>query len=593
MTNISPYTPDILANIAWVQEHAPECSAEQSAAIISDEKGVVLVAGPGSGKTKTLVARVQRLIATGSDPKSMAGITFTNAAAAEMQHRLGEVRLDHLGTLHGLCLQLLRRHGITLGYGDQITMVDDDMAFSLMGEAAVAAGICKVEESDGSMRSKVEKLLEWRNLSDQFVPANSSQVAGLAAITIYKKRLRQQSAADFGMLLEDAVVLAERGLIPQYEHLLVDEVQDSGSLHYRFYQAFPAHHKFYCGDSDQAIYSWMGGRLEHLLALCELAETQVLNLEDNYRSLSIITRHMQQLIEVNSKRIAKKTLSKREGDGTITVQKFQTESDEARGVYLNVKTWLDEGIEPTEIAVLARTNAIAQSVAQELKARGIPVRERPQNVVDDNAKLRAALGALANPNSDLAIGRWLEMTRKPETYKKIRAEWRRNQKPLRNLAPEIPDGYRDAWGANLLNALARLGFNRAAIEPAKRAMRFIVSRDIGILIVALGRPEDREEGVGVTVTTFHSAKGREWKRVHLASCEQDIIARIDNAGDAILTPDEQLQEARRLFFVAGTRAKDYLVISYCLARRQNFGRKEIVACEPVQFIVEAGLDLPD
>lgn len=556
----------------WLQQNDPGCSEEQKAAILCDAPHTVCVAGPGSGKTRTLVRRIQCLVASGVDPSKIVAITFTNNAAGEMQHRLGGIKLNYLGTLHGYCLRLLEQHGSSLGYGSKITVLEPTDVNAIMAETAKRLGV----------KTPVHKLLSQReNEGVKQLPKTKQEIC----IASFARRLRQESAVDFNLILEDALrLLRLPNNVPEIEHLLVDEFQDSGSMDEWIYRSLPAKSRFYSGDPDQSIMSFRGGKMENILELCQQEWVNVVKLEGNYRSLPVICESAQMLIEHNQKRIAKQTIAKRVGEGSVEVVSSSTEAEECVWIARQCREWLDAGVPASEIAVLARNNSTLKSVRAELKTAGLPLVEK-QVPKDNNRFLRIVLEMLRNPHSDLAVFRYLEAMEGPEKAEDVRRQSRRDQKLLRDYVPESryakADGV-ELWNGDLLNVLVRLGLRQDARDTVREAMDKVPSCDLGALILALQAPEAEEATDGITVTTFHSSKGCEWENVIIASAEQDVMLKANS------DPDE-VEEARRLFYVAMTRAKNVLKISYCNYRMENWGRRDVVASRPCQFIRESGL----
>jgi DNA helicase II / ATP-dependent DNA helicase PcrA len=533
----------------------------------------VAVAGPGSGKTSTLVGRIKCLLLTQPEPVNIVAITFTNKAAAEIQKRLGETKLGYLGTLHGWCLRLIQKHGTILGYGETVTILADDDTDAILAEVAASCN-CK---------TPVSKLKELRDKQGIVSRPRTPQEIVLSR---YAQRLRSESAVDFGLLLTDALQLVKIPAVQDalgIDFLFVDEFQDSGPEDYAIYQTIPVRNKFFVGDPDQAIYGFRGGRLENILELCEAPDTTVIPMEGNYRSLTTICEAAQKLIEHNAQRYAKQTVAIRTGRRAIRVAQVETEYDEIRQIAGWCRTHLDLGnVAPEEIAILARRNDTVNAIASELKASGLPVREKPK-VSDENRHVRACIEVMRNPDSNFATAKYIAARKGPERLAEIRRLSRLESMPLFEYirGDEYFELCRPAWGDELLQKLTRLGFNKADLQPVQQAMRRISNPDLGLLSLALQSDEPEDTGAGLTVTTIHGAKGLEFEHVWVAAADQETIpGRSD------------VEEERRLFYVAITRAKDELVISTRKCRKVQFNPKMPITlepCTPSQFIKEAGL----
>ena len=553
----------------WVDTHAPHASPAQRRAILSSCSPIVAVAGPGSGKTATLVNRIRYLIDEICTPEGIIAITFTNKAADEIQHRLGGIKLGYLGTLHGWCLRLIQQHGALLGYGNVVTILGEEDTEAILAEVALSCN-CKTPVS------KLKEIRDKQGITQR--PRTPQEIV----LSRYAQRLRSESAVDFGLLLTDALQLLKIHAVQDemdVASLLVDEFQDSGPEDYAIYQAIPALDKFMVGDPDQSIFSFRGGRLENILELCEAPGTTVIPMEGNYRSGVRICQAAQALIEWNTKRYAKSTVASRTECGSITVAQAETEIDELRQIAAWVtKAHFSQNVPFEEIAVLARRNDTANAITAELKASGLPVREKPR-VSDENRRVRAAIECIRSPLANFTAANWIRINDGPEEL----AQWRRrsalDQLPLYEYTPMwgIARGF---WGDMLLTFLAQMGFTKADLYPVQQAMRRISEPDLGLLSLALQSDEPEDTGAGITVTTIHGAKGLEFEHVWVAAADQEIIP-----------AKNDVEEERRLFYVAITRAKNELVISTRKCRKVQHNPKMPVTlepCTPSQFIKEAG-----
>ena len=217
----------------------------QLQAINSNSPRILVSAGPGAGKSSTLVGRIQRLISDGIDPQRIAVVSFTNAASKVIEDRLGDVKLGVNSTLHGFALRILREFGRSLGYGDRISVISPESAEALLAEKARSLG-CK---------EPIKKLLELKAAGCLMTGETTSRMSlPVIVVSSFLCDLRDAGLVDFDILLEEAAKLCE--LYPEavgarYEHLLVDEVQDSSPTDWRIYRALQIPNKFWVGDSDQ------------------------------------------------------------------------------------------------------------------------------------------------------------------------------------------------------------------------------------------------------------------------------------------------------------------------------------------------------
>jgi len=559
-------------------------SDEQAAAVYSPAPLIVCVAGPGSGKTHTMITRIKRLVDEGNDPADMVAITFTNKAAAEIQKRLGTMKLRYLGTLHGFCLRMLMELGWAIGY-DKVTILDPEEATELMAEVAAEINI----------KTPLDKLMKYRETG---VPAELGRKPKAAldlVIAAYIAKCVRAQAVDFTGILEVGVKLAEKWgtaddgasgrLFPckpfgkPISHLFVDEFQDSGLDDYRIYKALPAVNRFMVGDPDQAIFGFRGGRLQQILDLCDAPGTTVFALEGNYRSGWQICDDAQMLIEHNKNRVQKRTVAVSREKGLVEAYPCENPDDEIASICVLIRAWKMGDVPDSEIAVLARTNAIVKSVADRLEQEGYKIRRR-RPAPDTNHFLRATLKLLMDPHSTVAAHSWIKLKYGPDAAARMKADAKSMQVPLISRASSALEFFhsRSVWGDRLLDVLGRLGLYPAQIDPAREAMCYLPEPDLGSLILALRQPEEYPEaGEGITVDTFHGAKGQEWDYVCIAGCNEEICP-----------GNNDPEEERRCLFVGVTRARKEAMLFYSRRRRLAFGRKEVAELAPSRFLKEMG-----
>lgn len=571
-------------------------TAQQREAITTDAHRVLVLAGPGSGKTATTVARIHHLIyAVGTTPSEIVAITFTNAAARELEERIAkecgdDVKLGYVGTLHGFCLRMLKEHGGFLGYGARISIISPESAEDLLVSKAKTLG-CK---------TPIKELLK---LKDAGRPPRGERLTGnQVVIANYFDDLRDAGIVDFDVLLTEALRLF-RDLCGNeflgFRHLFVDEVQDSSETDWEIYDALVIENKFFVGDPDQAIYAFRGGDVSEMLARC--STHKVIRLEENFRSRSEICEAAQNLIEHNKDRVPKRTWSVK-GHGGEVVYHFgkMNEGEELATVTRCIQQFsqaIDPAIEPfkvraelTElipsIAVLARTNAIASSFRKGLAAVGIPVvAVQSSGLPKDWPVVRALVEFLSNPEND-TLAQFLLIS----LYEKKGA----SPKEAREA---VHAAKRAANAAGKTLNRANLGFKRRETcadiaqilvkENISAESRMLVAeqlKEVGAsasvldLSLALAQVKgiNQESGTGVECMTIHASKGREFDVVFVVGVEEKILP--SNWGGATL------EEERRLAYVAITRARSCLVITSSATRATPWGA--LGAQTPSRFIQE-------
>ena len=552
----------------------------QQAAIDSNAARIVCSAGPGSGKTEVLVQRIRRLIAAGTEPRRIVAITFTNAAAREIEERLatkdlGEAmqredpRLGYIGTLHGFALRILREFGRSLGYGERVSVISPESAEALLAEKARSLG-CK---------EPIKKLLA--------IKAGGDSVASLPKIVVdsFLCDLRDAGLVDFDILLEEAAKLCE--LYPEavgarYEHLLVDEVQDSSPTDWRIYRALAIRNKFFVGDSDQAIYGFRGGAVQEMVRESTEPGTELILLSENFRSRPEICAIAQRLIEHNANRIPKPLISVSGPGGRIlSPPNASNEGEEIAIVSREIQAQIALGADPNEIAVIGRTNAIVEAFSKTLAACHIPVRRRVlPNLPKDFKVGRAIVEFMAEPeNNSLAF---LYLVAAGRTAREARSIVQRAEiagcsvNKLEHLVPP----YSTAAGA--ARVLFDLDCSREMIMLATERLKDLpADASPADLALVLAAPEEtaKEEGEGVHCLTIHGAKGREFDAVFIVGLEDETIPGNRAGAD--------IEEERRLLYVAITRARAFVGLSYCRSRVSAWGA--ILGRKASRFLGEIGL----
>ena len=580
-----------------LEEHTPA----QQEAITTKAPSVLVVAGPGSGKTATTVARIKHLIDDGVPPERIAAITFTNAAAKEMHKRLEQCEicggagwytdgptedpqqvqcpctsrgtLGHCGTLHSFALKMLKRFGAAKGYGERMAIISPESAQDLLMTKAQTVG-CKL---------KIDDLMK---LKAKGMPSRLQRMdLGQLAVASYYQDLRDAGIVDFDILLtEFADMLAEDAnfLKHDYDYLFVDEVQDSGPVDWQIYQLLPIANKFYVGDPDQAIYGFRGGDLNGMLWMAKQPDTAVIKLEQNFRSNEEICQCAQNLIEHNCGRIAKQTISAKGRGGMISASApAENEGHELSIIINGLRDYLATA-ERVDAAVLCRTNAIAYYLQQNLEAAGLPVIKRQRSSLPkDWPVLRSLIELVSNPDNDsLAFFYLVQLYQSKGASPK---DARESAAAVRKAANAVGKTINQA---NLNIHSTRINDALAPISNESRMLLGHIIRTIDIedplaLALAVANYHDdvnEEKQVdGIHVLTIHASKGREFDAVFLAGWEDEIIpGRAHNTSS--------IEEERRLAYVAVTRARKLVQITNARSRTTPWG--SIAQHTPSRFIEE-------
>lgn len=560
---------------------------------VLDSKAALLlcVAGPGSGKTHTLVGKVRKLVDEVGHPERIVVVTYTCAAAGEFERRLG-MRLGYVGTLHGFMLRLLKDRGALVGLPPSLSVVDDDQ------KAGIVETIVEELKSKASERG-VAELLEREDLVH--VATGTALTREEIVAVEYHRRLRRAGLLDYFTILHYGLKLVSTypdAFAAKYDHLFVDEVQDSSDVDFAIYEALRASTKMMIGDPDQAIYGFRGGNVRNVLALSQDKGWETHSLEANHRSLRRVCEAAHHLITSNAGRFPKLMTPAGDG-GAVIVERFHMPIQEMSFVAGELVAKRGPGqsnVEPNKLAthggaaVLARTNRQARAFADHLKAMGIPVAERKiEKDPEDWRRAKLLLTVLANPWCDVAFHQYVALRDGKAAAKAMKHRAAVEMKPMFKLHMPTASMFGVEYGLSIPAMLAREGISLESGAKIHAAVSVLNERgDWGyadLVVMLSAKEEGREIGAGVTVTTFHSAKGREWDTVFLVGCEEGVIP----SGRA----DADVEEERRLMFVAMTRAKTRLVITWCDARPQSRGPNlppgPMEPREPSRFIKEAGL----
>jgi len=586
-----------------------QATPAQREAITTDAEDVVALAGPGSGKTATLVARIARLFESGVPPSEIAVMTFTNAAARELAERIDAAlsadprpcrenpeapALGFIGTLHAFALRMLKEHGAAGGYGDRIALISPESATDLLASKAKTLG-CKSSmkhllqiKAEGPRKDRLYDLndLVVRSYLDDMRTAGIVDYDGLLM--------------EFERLLQDEAFSYEIG--KRFSFLFVDEVQDSAPIDWRIYHSLPMRWRFYVGDPDQAIYSFRGGRVDEMIEHAKQRGTLVIKLQENFRSREEICTAAQWLIEHNRSRLEKRTTSVRGAGGTVeTWGPFENEGEEIAHVARTIKRLeepnaLDrpEAPWPFSVAVLGRTNAIIDGFRRQLPSLGVPVVETKRNKLPtDWMCARSFMELRVDPDNDAlaffyAIARQERDGVAPKLARERAHAWRKaaaakgislNSEALHFTPIRNPQ--------NAIEALTAEGASRESRAIIAEKFRELPKGSSMLdLVLALSDVREyvsEEQGEGVHVLTIHAAKGREFDVVFLVGFEDEAIPGRAAKGDF---PQDGIEEERRLAYVAITRARRELHISGTKTRSSEWSG--VQPRHPSRFLAEIG-----
>ena len=597
---------------------------DQLDAVVHTDGPLLVVAGAGSGKTRVLTHRIAHLVGEhGVNPMRILAITFTNKAADEMRERVASLvgpvaRKMWVSTFHSACVRILRREAAAIGYPSSFSIYDQADAQRLTGYVIRDLALDPKRFTPKGVHAQIS---QYKN--DLIFAAEARERAAniferkIADIyTEYQARLVKAGAMDFDDLLTNAVRLFREHpeVLAQYqerfEHILVDEYQDTNRAQNELILTLGAVHRNVCvvGDSDQSIYRFRGADLRNILEFEEaFPDVTVIVLEQNYRSTQTILDAANAVIDHNSARKPKHLWTDQGQGPRIVRYHAEDEGDEARWV---VRTLADlherEGYRWGDMAIFYRTNAQSRVVEEALMRAGSPYKVVGGTRFYDRREIKDALAylrAVVNPADEVSVKRVLNVPKRGVGDTSVArldsfasAEGITFAEALRR-AGEVGVTGSAARGVaafvELLDHLATLVPEGPGdlLQGALEASGYLAELEAEHTVEAAGRLENLGELVGsarefaevaefmeqvalvadsdevdgdesrVILMTLHTAKGLEYPVVFLVGAEEGVFPHIR----ALTEPDE-LEEERRLAYVGITRARERLYISHAWSR---------------------------
>ncbi len=403
---------------------------QQRVAVETTEGPVLVLAGAGSGKTRTLTHRIAYLVYDlGISPDRILAFTFTNKAAAEMRARVAQLvgptaRSVWVGTFHATAVRLLRQTLELVGRDPRFLVYDAEDARAVMRDVVRELNWDERQWSPQSLLAQVSRAKNLCQGPDDIEDGSFLGRRLYEAYRRYQARLDALNAMDFDDLIMSAVRLLEAGgevqerLTGQFDYVLVDEYQDTNHSQYRMIRALASRHQNLCavGDDDQSIYGWRGADVRNILEFQhDFPNAVVIRLEENYRSTAVILGAANAVVRHNQSRLGKELWTRREDGHPIHVFEAMDEEAEAWYVAQSIHDLVEQGVAADDIAVLYRTNAQSRALEMALTRSGINYRlvggarfyERRE--VKD---LVAYLRVIYNPGDDLSLARIINTPRR-------------------------------------------------------------------------------------------------------------------------------------------------------------------------------------
>jgi DNA helicase-2/ATP-dependent DNA helicase PcrA len=402
-----------------------ELNPAQAKAVQALQGPVLVLAGPGSGKTRVLTYRIAYLVKEcGIDPYNIMAVTFTNKAAREMRARLdkliGQQQLDRLtmGTFHAICARILRREAQTIGFPSNFVIYDRDDQLGLIRQALKELNLDDKMFRPTALQAGISKAKRSMLTPEEYTPPTYwHEVAG-RVYARYQQLLKANSALDFDDLMmfavrlfvqhEDVLKKHQR----RYVYILVDEFQDTDSAQYQLVKllAGPRKNLFAVGDEDQSIYGWRGADFRNVLNFRkDFTEAQVVMLEQNYRSTQTILDAARHVIALNTQRTEKKLWTQNQSGTPLTVFEAYDEQEEADYVVRETKKLVAQHLcRLRDCAIMYRTNAQSRVLEDAFVRYGLPYKLVGATRFYERREIKdvlAYLRLLHNPHDDVSLKR--------------------------------------------------------------------------------------------------------------------------------------------------------------------------------------------
>ena len=598
---------------------------KQKEAVEITEGPVIVFAGAGTGKTRTLTQRVAYMIENGIRSNNILAITFTNKATNEMRERLNKILNDKIkgltiSTFHSLCARILRMDIEYLGYNRHFDILDDEDQLKIINEALNNLNIDKKKYSAKHMRKVIN------NCKCFAMKANFKEEQRV--FDEYERLMKEYNSLDFEDLLLKTLELFEK--FPDvldkyryyYRYVLVDEFQDTNLIQYKIVKllTLESRNLFVVGDDDQSIYSFRGTNYENIkLFKKDFPEFKMVILNENYRSTQTILDGANKLIKNNKDRENKELFSNIKGSQSdVIVQQMYDDRDEVDYVMTKIRELKKKGVDYSDIAILYRSSVVSRNFELALVQNNIPYKIyggisylRRREIKD----LIAYLKLIVNHNDinsfkrivnvptrgigDKTVDKIIEKKRELkislfEAIYEMKDEFKTKYKALESFVITINElsemldnaSFEELYDAliektNFLESIKDEDDEKERKENIDEFKSILVSIDNDgsiasrrdKLIAAFDEAilsddklqNQRQRQDGVTLSTVHSVKGLEFDTVFIVAFEDGIFPNLNSFEDI------DIEEERRITYVACTRAKKHLFL-LCAKKRMLYGR---------------------
>jgi DNA helicase II / ATP-dependent DNA helicase PcrA len=648
----------LLANtMAEQNDYLVGMNEPQAQAVLHTKGPLMIIAGAGSGKTRVLTYRTAHLIKQGIDPFRILLLTFTNKAAGEMRHRIEgvigpEAKSIWMGTFHSVFAKILRVESKYIGYTSNFTIYDTDDSKSLLRtiikEKNLDDKIYKANAVFNRISSAKNRLLgcvEYSNNPMIKADDEASRMPEIGNLYVaYQTRMFKANAMDFDDLLFNTNVLFRdhpevlHKYQHKFQHVMVDEFQDTNISQYLITKKLSAVHLNICvvGDDAQSIYAFRGADIQNILNFeKDYPDLTTIRLEQNYRSTNNIVQAANSVIAKNTKQLRKEVWTSNDEGTKIEVLKTASDNEEGRIVANSIfEAKMNYNMANNDFAILYRTNAQSRSFEESLRKLNIKYRiigglsfYQRKEIKDLIAYLRFSI----NQSDEEAFKRIINFPKRgigDATIAKIAVTAAENdmsvwevlqnihhfgagrfQIPIeafshliKSFILQIEQGkdaftvassvakstgiLKELYDDKTVEGLARYQNIQELLNAIKEFVDNPENEDKSLptflesvsLLTTADTAEDPKDNDKVTMMTVHGSKGLEFKYVYIVGMEEELFP-----SQMMLQSRADLEEERRLFYVAITRAEKRLFLSYAESRYQ-WGR--LKACEPSRFIDE-------
>jgi DNA helicase II / ATP-dependent DNA helicase PcrA len=612
-------------------DHLSNLNKAQRDAVVHTNGPLLILAGAGAGKTKTITHRILNLIKTGTPPEKILAITFTNKAAKEMRERVmalieGDLSINRpindsgrpfVSTFHALGVRILRDNATHVGIPRHFKIYDRADSVSLVKKIMQEIGedpkqveprtvLSIISREKSSMRSQAE--FESK-LGYQHVPEVASRVWAK-----YDTAMRNEGALDFDdLLLETALLLEKNASVrahyqDKWKYVHIDEYQDTNEVQYRIAKCIVGddHNVCVVGDIDQNIYSWRGATIKNILGFeKDFPNANMVTLEQNYRSTGNILEAANGIIQKNTMRREKNLFTENEGGEKIGLYTAFDEGDEARFITETVDNLVrQENVSPNDIAVLYRANFQSRVLEESFLNRGLSYQVLGTRFFDrrEIKDVLSYIQAALNPKDTLSVSRIINVPTRgigkvtmlkvlEGNEHELTGKAADNVLSFRRILHTIKTAIETQTASEAIKTLITItGMSHSFKEGGEEGLERLenvkelatlaqkydgLEAPVGIekliedAALATDQDELQQDNGGTKLMTVHASKGLEFDYVFITGLEQGLFPH-----DKPQEKKEDEEEERRLFYVALTRAKKKVYLSYA-GIRTIFGAQQV------------------